>query len=207
MVRLGSKEIYSDQTNDASVIYAANANDTKPKYITCFPNAVEMCLDITKKTPLIGRKGVQTADILVMAMMNPHNKDLLIKKRNLDHKRFVPYTVPQYYPTILEYMTGQKLCEYKTGLNWDIIKNNIDKGQPMVICVSYPLGDHCVVSNGYDSDNSQISVCDPYPPNYPDGDGYNKDYNFYQKDGDWMLSYSPHYAGLKVYPWYLEFYN
>lgn len=209
MIRLGTRADYADQTNDASVNYSAVTTNGKPKYITCFPNAVEMCLDITKQTPKIGIKGVQTADIIVMAMMNPHNKEMLLKVRNLDHRAFPPYTVPQYYPAMLELLSGDKVCAYKMGVTWDVVKANIDKGQPMVICVGYPVGDHCITINGYDPDpgNPKISICDPYPLNYPDGNGYNRDYNFYKGKENWELAYSPHYAGLRVYPWYLEFYR
>lgn len=207
MIRIGTIADYADQTNDGAVNYAAVTYGEKPKYITCFPNAVEMCLDMTKNTALIGRKGVQTADLLVMAMMNPHNKEILLKTRRLDHTLFPPYTVPQYWPTMLKYLADKDICVYKMGIDWESVKDNIDKGFPMVICVGYPVGDHCVTINGYDPDSSKISVCDPYPLNYPDRNGFNREYNFYKHNDGWELSYSPHYAGLRIYPWFLEFYK
>lgn len=172
---LGTKKQYYIQTNNAQVELFKDYFGQK-KYIACGPTAVVMCLDIAGWPMEVFTPGEQPEDSILMIAHNPNNLKKIKERRELDYDKYPPNEVPQVYEVVCEIIYGVKnVCKLGWGLTYTIIKNNILQGKPMVICGKFPAGGHYVSCVGFDDEKGVIIYNDPYPDQWQDKKGYNRE--------------------------------
>lgn len=172
---LGSKDKYYIQVNNAQVAlfedYFHNG-----KAIACGPTSYVMGLDIAGWPMDVFTTGVQPEDSVLMMVHNPVNLKKLKERRNIDYDKFPPNEVPQAYDIVSDILYGEKKpSKFVWNLNYKIIRSNIIKGWPMMMCGIFPAGGHYVTVVGFDDEKKVIIYNDPYPSQYADNNGYNRE--------------------------------
>jgi len=190
---LGLKNKYYVQTNNAQVgLFKDYFN--KVKIIACGPTCAAMGFDIAGWPMDIFTPGVQPEDSILMMVHNPTNLKKIKNRRNLDYDKFPPNEVPQVYDIVGELLFGKlKACKFKWGLSFDIIKKNIDKDICMMISGKFPAGGHYVLVVGYDDNEQSVIFNDPYPPQWPDKNGYHREMSldFLSKMHNYRIDFFP----------------
>lgn len=198
---LGSRKKYYSQTNNAQVELFGDYFNNR-KMIACGPTSAAMGFDIAGWPMQIFTPGEQPEDSILMIAHNPKNLELLKKRRNINYNKFPPNEVPQIYDVIGELLYREyigsnkriKACQFRWNLDFDIIKNNINNGIPMMICGDFPCGGHYVLIVGYDDDRNVIIFNDPYPLQWSNKNGYNREMkiNFLRKNiHKWRIDFFP----------------
>lgn len=172
---LGSRDQYYDQTNNAQVDLF-NDYFHKTRIIACGPTMCAMGFDVSGWPMSVFTPGVQPEDSILMMLHNRFNLELLKKTRNIDYDKYPPNEVPQVYDVVGEILYGKyKANKFEWHLNFDIIKKNIDNDICMGIHGDFPCGGHYVLIVGYDDEKNVIIFNDPYPPQWKDYNGYNRE--------------------------------
>lgn len=207
---LGSRDKYYVQTNNAQVElfkdYFKNG-----KMIACGPESAAMGFHIAGRDMSIFTPGEQPGDSILMIMHNPLNLERFKKRRDLNYNEYPPNEVPQGYDVVGEILYGPGTCKFKWGLNYDIIKQNINTGIPMMICGKFSCGGHYVLVVGYDEEKKvpvynkknklegyenqkMIIFNDPYPFQWVDKKGYNREMDmqfFNEKISKYRVDFMP----------------
>jgi len=190
---LGTKSQYYTQTNNAQVElfkdYFGNG-----KAIACGPTSAAMGFDIAGWPMDVFTPGEQPEDSILMIVHNPANLKLLEERRKIDYDKFPPNEVPQIYDVVGELIYGEDACLFRWGLTYETIKENIIKGIPMMLCGNFPCGGHYVLAVGFDDEKKVIIFNDPYPPQWKDKNGYNRemDMDFFEsKILKWRVDFLP----------------
>jgi len=188
---LGLKNKYKSQTKSAQVElfkdYFKNG-----KMIECGPVSAAMGFDISGWPMDVFTPGVQPGDSILMMVHNPDNLKKIKERRNINYDSFPPNEVPQVYDIVGELLYGKyKACKFEWGLSFEIIKKNINKNICMMISGPFPAGGHYVLVVGYDEERNLIIFNDPYPPQWPDKNGYNRemDLDFLSKMGNYRIDF------------------
>jgi hypothetical protein len=171
---LSSRSSYNNQMNDATVNFAKRYGP-KSRMVSCGPNSLAGGLEVAGWPLDVFTKGAQIPDILMMIFNNPHNEDDFIKVRDLDFDRYPPNEVPQLYPLVTKIIYGKEACRFEWNIEFNVIKENIDRGQPLILCGNFPAGGHYVLCVGYDDEKQTVIFDDPYPVQWPDGNGFNRE--------------------------------
>lgn len=190
---MGKKNQYYIQTNNAQVELFRDYFKQK-KFIACGPTAVAMCLDIAGWPMDVFTPGEQPEDSILMIAHNPQNLKKLMKRRNIDYDKFPPNEVPQVYEVVTRAIFGKSACRLRWGLSFDDVKKNILADKPMVLCGKFPTGGHYVSAVGFDDEKKVIIYNDPYPDQWPDKKGYNRemDMTFFKNLFNWRLEFYPY---------------
>ena len=143
--------------------------------IACGPECAAMGFDIAGWNMNIFTPGEQPGDSILMIFHNPHNLKLFEQKRKLDYSKFPPNEVPQCYEILGNILYKESVCKFSFGLSFEEIKDNIMQENPVMICGNFPAGGHYVLAVGFDDSNLKIIYNDPYPPQWKDGVGYNRE--------------------------------
>jgi hypothetical protein len=199
---LGSKDNYYDQTNNAQVDLFKDYFK-KGKMISCGPEAFVTCLDIAGYPMDIFTPGEQPGDSVLMICHNRKNLPAIMKNRVLDYDKYPPNEVPQTYEVVAKLLYKDlpgTICKLEWGVNFAIIKKNIDKNIPMMLCGKFPCGGHFVAVTGYDDSKNLVKFNDPYPLNWPDKKGYNRDMDlkFLQEN---IISIGNYNWRIEIYPY------
>lgn len=191
---LGSEDKYYLQTNNAQVELFKDYFG-KGKIIACGPTCAAMGFDIARWPMDVFTPGEQPEDSILMIVHNPANLAKIKARRNIDYDKMPPNEVPQVYDIVgqLLYNTN-KACQFHFGLSFDLIKQNITKGIVMMIGGKFPCGGHYVLVVGFDEEQEKIIINDPYPLQWPDKKGYNRemDLNLLEKVGNWRVDFYPY---------------
>lgn len=190
---IGNKTQYYIQTNNAQVELFKDYFD-KEKNIACGPTCAAMGFDIARWPMNIFTPGVQPEDSILMMVHNPANLKKIKERRNLNYDRFPPNEVPQVYDIVGELLYGKwKACKFAWGLSFEIIKKNIDKNICMMISGKFPAGGHYVLIVGYDEEKKIVIFNDPYPPQWEDKQGYNREMtlDFLSKMHNYRIDFFP----------------
>jgi hypothetical protein len=190
---LGLKNKYKSQVETAQVElfkdYFHNG-----KMIECGPVSAAMGFDIAGWPIDVFTSGEQPGDSILMMVHNPDNLKKIKERRNINYDAFPPNEVPQVYDIVGELLYGKyKACKFEWGLSFEIIKKNINKNICMMISGPFPAGSHYVLAVGYDDEKKVIIYNDPYPPQWPDKNGYNRemDMEFLSKMGNYRIDFYP----------------
>lgn len=172
---LGTRDMYHDQTNNAQVdLFSDYAG--KARMIACGPTSAAMCLRIAGWPMEVFTPGEQAEDAILMVLHNRFNLPLYKKRRMLNYDTFPPNEVPQVYEVAMKIIfKSDQVCLYRPGLSFNIITDLINEGIPMMIAGKFPCGGHYVTVCGYDEEKQVVIFNDPYPPNWPDKKGYNRE--------------------------------
>lgn len=190
---LGHKNKYYTQTNNAQVELFKDYFG-KGKAIACGPTSAAMGFDIAGWPMNVFTPGVQPEDSILMMVHNPANLAKLKERRDIDYDKFPPNEVPQVYDVVGELLYGKwKACKFSWGLSFEIVRKNILHGIPMMICGKFPAGGHYVLIVGFDDERQVVIFNDPYPPQWPDKNGYNRemDLEFLSKMGNYRIDFFP----------------
>jgi hypothetical protein len=168
--------------------YYIQTNNAKYPLLTCgFTSAVgglSICGYDLSKIPGTEKQPEDKLTAIAMTESNwPEYSEYLQKVRNvqIDFLQIFKNTTPPYeFPQLITYIINKIFGEYSTifryGWNsFEKIKQEIDRGNTVIICGNFTLSGHYVLVCGYE-DNSILIINDSYPPNYNSGDGYNKSY-------------------------------
>lgn len=191
---IGTKKQYYTQENNAQV-YLFDDYFKKKKYIACGPETCAMGFDIAGCDMDVFTQGEQPGDSILMILHNPMNLSELKKVRKLDYDKYPPNEVPQLYEWVGQKLYNKKACEFKWGLDFNTIKNNINNNVPMMILINFKTGGHFVLIVGYDDTKKVIIYNDPYPKRWEDKIGYNRkmDLDFFNKNvSGWRTDFYPY---------------
>jgi len=172
---LGTKDQYYNQTNNAQVELIKDYTGQK-KFIACGPESLAMALDIAGWDMSVFTPGEQPGDSLLMVYHNPLNLKIFNQERKLDYDKWPPNEIPQLMGPVTELVFGERAAFFHSaGLNFQTIKDAINEGFPLVVSGNFPAGGHYVTVKGYDDDKGpQVIFNDPFPPQWPDNNGYNR---------------------------------
>ncbi|MBN2536388.1 MAG: C39 family peptidase [Spirochaetales bacterium] len=190
---LGNKLQHYIQTNNAQVELFKDYFD-RGKPIACGPTAAAMGFDIAGWPMNVFTPGEQPEDSILMIAHNPANLEKIKNRRNLNYDRWPPNEIPQVYDVVGELIYRTKACRYMEGLSFEIVKENISKKTPMMVASGkFPCGAHYVLIVGFDDEKEVVIFNDPYPPQWPDKQGYNREMNmdFFKTLGNWRVDFLP----------------
>jgi hypothetical protein len=171
---LGTRDEYYVQTNNAQV-YLFQDYFKVTRAIACGPTAAVMCADIAGWPMDLFTPGEQPEDSLLMVLHNPKHLPVYQEARDLDYNVYPPNEIPQCYPPALKIIYGKDVCRFSYGLTPQIVKDNIDLGICMMISGTFPSGGHYVSLVGYDDVKQTFIFNDPYPNQWEDKNGYNRE--------------------------------
>ena len=195
MRKMIDRGIYYSQENNAQVKLFERYFGSG-KAIACGPTCAAMAFHMTWWPMDVFTPGVQPEDSILMMVHNPHNLKALKAKRDIDYDKFPPGEVPQVYDVVGEMLySTDTACRFKWGLDFKIVKANIDAGVPMMICGDFPAGGHYVLVVGYDDDDDIIVYNDPYKKQWPDRIGQRREMDasfFSQKIQKWRVDFYPY---------------
>lgn len=190
---LGNKIQYYVQTNNAQVeLFKDYFKKGLP--IACGPTVAAMGFDISGCPMDVFTPGEQPEDSILMVANNPKNLDKLRQVRDIDYDMYPPHEVPQIYNIIGQLIYDKEVCRFEWGLDFDIIKSNIKNQTVMMICGKFPAGGHYVLVVGFDDEKRKIIYNDPYPDQWPDKNGYNREMDLEFLDNKiekWRIDFFP----------------
>ena len=158
MKKIIGKDIYYSQKNNAQVILGELYYKSK-KFIACGPTSFVDGIHSCGWPMNIFTPGEQPDDSILMIFLNPNHLERFKQKRNLNYKEWAPNEIPQLYEVVGEILYKRKdVCKFEGKLNFEIIKNNIDKG----ICMQIAFPGHFCIIKGYDEEKGIIIYNDPY---------------------------------------------
>lgn len=197
---LGTEAEYYVQTNNAQVKLFQDYFD-KTIMIACGPTCAAMGFDIAGWPMDVYTHGEQPEDSILMIAHNPKNLAKIKERRSLNYDEWPPNEVPQVYDVIGELIYGtDKACKFAWGLSFETVKTNILQGIPMMVASSkFPCGNpHYVLIVGFDDDKNVIIFNDPYPVQWPDKEGRNREMDmdfFNEKVAKWRVDFYPYEKG------------
>jgi len=180
---LGTKDQYYEQTKNAQVslikMYTGQIRS-----IACGPTCAAMALDICCYDMSVFTPGEQPEDSLLMIFHNPAHLQKFKKTRDLDYNKYPPNEIPQLYPTVMEIIYKESVCEFSFGLSYEEIRQTICNDSPVQIVGKFPAGGHYVLVVGFDDKDKTLIYNDPYALQWPDHNGYNRimDQKFFNKN-------------------------
>lgn len=190
---LGKDTQYYTQTNNAQVELFKDYFK-QGKMIACGPTSAAMGFDIAGWPMDVFTPGEQPEDAIIMVAHNPANLKKLQERRDIDYDKYPPNEVPQVYDVVGKLIYGKEACRFEWGLTFEIIRENINKGIPMMLCGKFPCGGHYVLAVGFDDEKKVIIFNDPYPVQWKDKKGYNRemDMSFFEQNiSKWRIDFIP----------------
>jgi hypothetical protein len=150
----------------------------KIKYLeTCGPSAACSALSAIGLDPgKVLKLPVQPEDIFTLFFCDPNYKKDFQKIRNLSFSDYPPYTVPQYYPYIIDafFRKQAKAFYIDGGVNTEYLRVSLNNKTSFVVCINAIIGGkkygHYVAVVAYNEGNQTFCIHDPYPrPGYGPG--------------------------------------